>query len=176
MCCHAPLAAAQAIEREGALDKLRTKQFAADKLFLQQVRSSECKGGSNGGRLVALWTRRHRQLSDAVHHVLACFARFLRTAAGQEVLHLADRPHKHTPLPAAPQVIPAMCAGKVMGPGGEAIKALSERCGCRCGLRHGHGCRVRVCGCRLGAPGCSSWGCLPLAASCPLPSLTWHLP
>ncbi|PRW33858.1 far upstream element-binding 1-like isoform X1 [Chlorella sorokiniana] len=51
------------IEREGALDKLRTKQFAADKLFLQQV-------------------------------------------------------------------IPAMCAGKVMGPGGEAIKGLSERCGC----------------------------------------------
>lgn len=43
----------QAIEREGALDKLRTKQFAADKLFLQQVRSSECKGGSNGGRLAA---------------------------------------------------------------------------------------------------------------------------
>ena len=28
------------------------------------------------------------------------------------------------------QVIPAMCAGKVMGPGGEAIKALSERTGC----------------------------------------------
>lgn len=29
-----------------------------------------------------------------------------------------------------PQVIPAMCAGKVMGPGGEAIKSLSERTGC----------------------------------------------
>ncbi|EFN55717.1 hypothetical protein CHLNCDRAFT_57876 [Chlorella variabilis] len=52
-----------AIAGEGAIDKLRTKSFAADKLFIQQV-------------------------------------------------------------------IPAMCAGKVMGPGGEAIKALSERTGC----------------------------------------------
>ncbi|KAL4436969.1 hypothetical protein ABPG75_004108 [Micractinium tetrahymenae] len=53
----------QAMEREGALDKLRTKQFAQDRYFFQQV-------------------------------------------------------------------IPAMCAGKVMGPGGEAIKGLSERTGC----------------------------------------------
>lgn len=35
---HAAAAAVQAIEREGALDKLRTKQFAADRLFFQQVR------------------------------------------------------------------------------------------------------------------------------------------
>lgn len=53
----------QAIESEGALDKLRTKQFAPEKVFMQQL-------------------------------------------------------------------IPAMCAGKVMGPGGEAIKALGERTGC----------------------------------------------
>ncbi|PSC69332.1 Far upstream element-binding 2 [Micractinium conductrix] len=53
----------QAMESEGALDKLRTKPFAVEKYFFQQV-------------------------------------------------------------------IPAMCAGKVMGPGGEAIKALSERSGC----------------------------------------------
>ncbi len=52
-----------AVACEGALDKLRTKSYAQDKLFIQQV-------------------------------------------------------------------IPAQCAGKVMGPGGEAIKALSERTGC----------------------------------------------
>ena len=52
-----------AVEAEGALDKLCTKQFAPDKIFLQQV-------------------------------------------------------------------IPSACAGKVMGPGGEAIKSLSSRTGC----------------------------------------------
>ncbi|KAL4858199.1 Far upstream element-binding protein 3 [Chlorella vulgaris] len=53
----------EAIEAEGAIDRMRTKQYASDKLFFQQV-------------------------------------------------------------------IPAICAGKVMGPGGEDIKALSERTGC----------------------------------------------
>jgi transcription antitermination factor NusA-like protein len=52
-----------AVEAEGALDKLCTKQFAPDRYFLQQV-------------------------------------------------------------------IPAACAGKVMGPGGEDIKMLSQRTGC----------------------------------------------
>lgn len=37
-CAVPPALLLQAIEREGAMDKLRTKQFAADKLFLQQVR------------------------------------------------------------------------------------------------------------------------------------------
>lgn len=98
----------QAIEREGALDKLRTRQFAADRLFFQQV------GGA--GRY--------------------CWVLPLVGAGRSWVLALVGAGSTARLPPAPPaalrQVIPSMCAGKVMGPGGEAIKALSERTGCRC--------------------------------------------
>ena len=59
----------QAIEREGALDKLRTKQFAADKLFLQQVSGRGSSSSSSSGRLTSSRDQDHQQSS-----LLACAA------------------------------------------------------------------------------------------------------
>ena len=44
-----------AIEREGALDKLRTKNFAADRLFFQQVRAWACRQWGSRPSRMAGW-------------------------------------------------------------------------------------------------------------------------